>query len=139
MPLLVGMVAVLFQLGILFISYLAIVHEVRDIGRYVAVHPDMLDGTTCSSATSLWKQLCADAPTVIDSTRLSLVVTPACASLTGGACAGRSVGSEIKVTVTYNAASSIFLPSNFRLGPWLNVAIPTTLPAYDYSIMVEPH
>src|SRR5258708_3949654 len=51
MPLLIGIVAVLFQFGILFIAYLSIVHEMRDIGRWVAVHPDTIDGTSCSTAT----------------------------------------------------------------------------------------
>jgi hypothetical protein len=41
--------------------------------------------------------------------------------------------------MTYNASSLIFLPTTFRLGPWLNVAIPTSLPTYDYYVMVEQH
>jgi len=56
---------VLFQFGILFVAYLSLVHETRDIGRNVAVHPDTLDGT-CTTAVSLWKQVCDDAPAVID-------------------------------------------------------------------------
>ncbi len=41
--------------------------------------------------------------------------------------------------IQYNASSILFLPSAFRLGPWLNVTVPTALPSYDYSIMVEQH
>src|ERR1700730_16080517 len=62
MPLLIGIVATLFQFGILFIAYLSMVHEMRDIGRWVAVHPDSIDGTNCSTANSLWQQACLDAP-----------------------------------------------------------------------------
>jgi Flp pilus assembly protein TadG len=37
MPLLVGVVAVLFQTGVLFLSYLSLVHASRDVGRWLAV------------------------------------------------------------------------------------------------------
>src|SRR4030088_438152 len=73
LPLLVGIVAVLFQFGILFIAYLSLVHETRDIGRYVAVHPDTIDGvaaTACSATSTLWRQVCDDAPSVVDKTRI---------------------------------------------------------------------
>src|SRR5258707_13177961 len=76
MPLLVGIIAVLFQLGILFVAYLSLVHQTRDIGRYVAVHPDVLDGTPgtptppCQGAGppagTLWAHACTDVPSVID-------------------------------------------------------------------------
>src|SRR3979490_2748718 len=85
LPLMVGLVAVLFQLGILFIAYLSLVHETRDIGRFVAVHPDTIDGS-CITASSLWKQVCDDAPSVIDKTKITPTFSPACASLTAGKC-----------------------------------------------------
>src|ERR1700704_1695090 len=71
LPILLGIVTVLFQFGILFIAYLSIVHETRDIGRFVAVHPDTIDGvagTACTATGTLWRQVCDDAPTVIDKT-----------------------------------------------------------------------
>jgi hypothetical protein len=43
MPLLIGIVAVLFQFGILFITYLALVNMGRDVDRWMAVHPDTTD------------------------------------------------------------------------------------------------
>jgi TadE-like protein len=141
MPLFLGLVTVLFQLGILFIAYLSIVHETRDIGRFVAVHPDTIDGTTCLTPNSLWKQVCDDAPSVIDSTRITQVTfSPACATLTSGKCTTpRLGGTTMHISVNYDARSLIFLPTQFRLGPWLNVAIPSSLPAYNYWVMVEPH
>ena len=48
-------------------------------------------------------------------------------------------GVELRMRMQYNANSILFLPGAFRLGPWLNVAVPTSLPPYDYSIMVEQH
>lgn len=139
MPLLIGIVAVLFQFGILFVAYLSIVNETRDIGRYVAVHPDIIDGTICTTASSLWKQLCDDAPSVISAANVQPTFTPLCASLVGGKCALRTAGTMIHISLTYNATSIIFLPTTFRLGSWLTVAMPTSLPAYDYYVMVEQH
>jgi hypothetical protein len=138
MPVLVGLIAVLFQFGILFVAYLSLVHETRDIGRFVSVHPDTIDGT-CTTTASLWKQVCDDAPSVIDPTRVTPTFTPACATLTSGKCTSRTSGTQMKISLAYNASSIIFLPTTFRLGPWLNVAMPTALPTYDYYVMVETH
>src|SRR6266852_9558426 len=124
LPIMVGIVAVLFQLGILFIAYLSLVHETRDIGRFVAVHPDMIDGT-CSTNNSLWKQVCDDAPTVVDKTLVTPTFSPACATLSAGKCTGRTAFSQMHITLQYNASSIIFLPTTFRLGPFLNATIPT--------------
>jgi TadE-like protein len=142
LPLMVGIVAVLFQLGILFIAYLSLVHETRDIGRFVSVHPDTIDGslaTACTATGTLWRQVCDDAPTVVDKTKVTPTFSPACASLTALKCTGRNALTQMHITLQYDASSIIFLPATFRLGPWLNVAIPTSLPAYDYYVMVEQH
>jgi hypothetical protein len=157
MPMLVGIVAVLFQFGVLFVAYLSLVQETRDIGRFVAVHPDTLDGApgtlappcaTTRPTGSLWEHVCADVPSVIDPTKIRDIplVSPACTTIsatTGHCVTGstqvRTTGSQIHIQMSYDASSIIFLPTTFRLGPWLNVAIPTTLPQYDYFVMVEPH
>jgi hypothetical protein len=148
MPILLGIVAVLFQFGILFVAYLSIVHETRDIGRFVAVHPDTVDGlgaATCATAmaaspTTLMGQVCADTPSVVDPDSVTPLFNPACVTLSGaGHCTSRPSAQRMQVTLSYDASKIIFLPSRFRLGPWLDVAIPTTLPAYDYYVMVEPH
>jgi hypothetical protein len=148
MPILVGMIAVLFQLGILFVAYLSLVHEMRDVGRWAAVHPDTYDGTSCSDAGSLFAQVCADAPSVIDPTKLTFSViqgsdlqTRTCTlPLVNGRCTARPAYVELRMRIQYDAASSlIFLPTNFRLGPWLQVKVPTNLPPYDLSVMVEQH
>jgi hypothetical protein len=109
----------------------------------VAVHPDTIDGvasSACSTAGTLWRQVCDDAPSVIDKTLVTPTFVPACAALTAGKCTARTSGTQMKVTLKYTAAGSIiFLPTDFRVGPWLRVAIPTDLPAYDYYVMVETH
>jgi hypothetical protein len=144
MPLMVGIVTVLFQFAILFVAYLSMVHEMRDIGRWIAVHPDTKDGVACSTVNSLWAQACADVPSVVDPGNITLSViasgdgvTRSCAALAGGECTTRTAGTELRLRIVYDATSVIFLPSRFQLGQYLNVAIPTPLPAYDYSVMVE--
>lgn len=146
MPLLLGIVAVLFQFGILFIAYLSMVHEMRDVARWAAVHPDTIDGSSCSTLGSLWEHACLDAPSVVAASNITLSaiagsdgVTRSCASLTSGRCASRPVGTELRLRLVYDATSIVFLPSTFRLGSFLSVSLPTALPAYDYSVMVEQH
>jgi TadE-like protein len=149
MPVLVGIIAVLFQFGILFVAYLSLVHETRDIGRFVAVHPDIVDGgpsgstAPCASPPtgSLWAHVCGDLPSVIDPMRVqdAPLVTPACASLSGGRCTSRTTGSQLHIQMAYDASTITFLPTTFRLGPWFQVSIPAALPTYDYYVMVEQH
>jgi Flp pilus assembly protein TadG len=145
MPVLLGLIAALFQFGILFVAYLSLVHEGRDIGRYVAVHPDTIDGASCTdvgpgNAPSVWKMACSDAPQVISASRLTSVsVTPACSSLTNTHCVARTTGTQLIVTLTYNASSNIFWPTAFRLGPFFAYSVPPTIFTYDYAVMVEPH
>lgn len=139
-PLLLGIVAVLFQFGILFVAYLSIVHEMRDIGRFAAVHPDTMDGSSCTQVGTLWNQVCADAPSVIDAGHITDVsFTPACPVLIAAKCPARLASSQLQISITYDASSVIFLPARFKLGPWLDVGMPTSLPTYDYFVMVEPH
>jgi Flp pilus assembly protein TadG len=48
----------------------------------------------------------------------------------------RASGQTLYVEMTYNASNLVFLPTNFRLG-WLATQLPTTLPPYRVSVMVE--
>jgi hypothetical protein len=43
--------------------------------------------------------------------------------------------------MSYDASSTVFLPTNFQLGPWLKFTVPSSLltMTYDYTVMVEPH
>src|SRR3954468_1891134 len=119
MPILVGIVAVLFQFGILFVAYLSLVHEMRDVGRWAAVHPNTLDVVyrptppaianppTCAdvaAGASLFRRACDDLPSVVDPNRITLSVvagtdgqTRSCASLTNGACGNRPAYSEVRM------------------------------------------
>ena len=95
---------------------------------------------------SLFRRVCDDLPSVIDPNNVTFSViagsdgqTRCCATLTNSACPNRPAYSELRMRLQYDASTIIFLPSTFRLGPWLRVAMPTSLPAYDYSVMVEQH
>jgi hypothetical protein len=48
----------------------------------------------------------------------------------------RSAGSTLHVELQYNVANLLFLPTNFQFGA-LKVTLPTGLPKYRVSIMVE--
>ncbi len=48
----------------------------------------------------------------------------------------RASGKTLYVEMTYNASNLIFLPTNFRLGS-VSAKIPTSLPPYRVSVMVE--
>jgi hypothetical protein len=50
----------------------------------------------------------------------------------------RPAGVQQTLTITHDAASRIFLPTTFRLGPFLNVAMPGRYQSYSYKVMVEP-
>src|SRR3984893_10830167 len=110
-PIMIGMVAVIFQLAILFVSYLAIVHAGRDVGRWLAVHPDTTD-------TALTTYVTGDLPSEISSSHLTVSATPGCPALVAGHCTARSSGTQQKVTLTYDASGSVFLPTTFRMGAW---------------------
>src|ERR1700680_2451490 len=120
-PIMVGMVAVIFQLAILFVSYLAIVHAGRDVGRWLAVHPDTTD-------TALTAYVNGDLPSEINSSHLTVSATPGCPSLSAGHCTSRTSGAQQKVSLIYDASGSVFLPTRFRLGAWFDVAIPANIP-----------
>jgi Flp pilus assembly protein TadG len=129
MPLLVGLAAVLYQLGILFMIYLSLVHAGRDVGRWMSVHPDTTDA-------QFQAYVSADMPSTISAARLTAQALPGCASLTNGRCASRVTGTALQIHMSYDASASIFLPTTLSLGV-LNVSVPVVLPAYYYYVMVE--
>ena len=131
MPMLAGIIAVLFQLGILFVVYLSVVHATRDVGRWISVHPDTTDSMFLA-------HVAADMPSTIDAANLTAQVVPACPSLTNGRCASRPAGTTLQIHMSYDAQSSVFLPARISWG-FFTFAVPLALPPYDYYVMVEQH
>jgi Flp pilus assembly protein TadG len=66
MPLLVGVLVVLLQFGILFVTHLSIVHMGRDVARWISVHPDVRDADPGSWTVTPWA--CDTSPTTISTT-----------------------------------------------------------------------
>ena len=144
MPLLLGIVAVLFQFGILLVTYLSLMHITRDVGRWLVVHPDTFD-----SAVRAHVQ--ADLPSVISPSSVQMgapnfgtypgalfvELSMTCTTLTNNHCASRPQGSAQHVTLTYDASGRFILPSVFRLGPFFEVQMPGKIQSYDYWMMVE--
>ncbi len=129
LPLLVGIVMVLFQFGVLFVIYLSLVHATRDVGRWMAVHPDTTDA-------QFQAYVSADMPSTISGANLTAQVLPACPSLSNGVCTARPAGSALHIHMSYDPSMSVFLPTRLSLG-FFNASVPVGLPPYDYYVMVE--
>ena len=132
LPILLGIVAVLFQFGVIFVSYLAIVHETRDVGRWIAVHPDD------KSDLQLQDMAKANAPQVINTSNLSLTVTPTCGTPKPTHCPNRATAATVTLHMTYDVTSSLFLPSRIRWG-FVQLQLPAMNATYDYAVEIEPH
>jgi Flp pilus assembly protein TadG len=128
-PLLVGVVALLFQLGVLLVAYLSVLHAGRDVGRWLAVHPDTTDAQLQSYAT-------AHAPSTVDAARLTVTASPACPALSSGRCGNRPSGATVRVRLQYDAGGHVFLPTTLAVG-FARFTAPTGLPAYDYHVVME--
>lgn len=118
------------QFAVVFMAYLNVINTTRDAARWIAVHPNVIDST---NITTVKGRL----PAGLSSAALTLAVSPTCTSLTSGRCSGRTGGTELTVTSTYNITSHLFLPTSFGYGSMV-VTMPTTLPSYSIVMQVEP-
>jgi Flp pilus assembly protein TadG len=151
MPILVGIVVVLFQYGILFITYLSIIHMTRDVARWLAVHPGSTEASVVAYVNKDLPNSVIVPTSVVSSGSLpngGLLVTlsPTCGiynsttkrcTTDGASSLSRPTGSLQQVTLTYDAQSRLFLPTVFRFAG-LTVPMPGTVQTYQYSVMVEP-
>jgi len=77
-------------------------------------------------------------PAGISVARLTLDFDPPCATLNASsACTGRTTGSQLAVTATYNLADILFLPTTLGWGNW-SIRIPTGPLTYTIYMQVEP-
>jgi Flp pilus assembly protein TadG len=129
LPVLAALVAVLFQFGIILLAYLSLLHAGRDVGRWIAVHPDTTDAHLQAYVTN-------HAPTTLNRADLVVQATPACAATTNGRCAGRPSGSTLRVRLAYDISAHLLPPKTLSVG-FATFTLPTTLPPYDYHVMVE--
>ena len=119
------------QFAVLFVTYINVMNTTRDAARWIGVHPHVIDTTNLNLVRGRL-------PASISSAALTMVVTPACTSLTAGKCTNRPNGAQISVASTYNITSHLFLPTSFGYGSMV-ISVPTTLPTYTIFMQVEPN
>jgi hypothetical protein len=145
------------QLSLIFIAYYSETRMARETARWLAIHPAATDANVAqhvhdtmlpgllrgsgtppysadptSTATNAYyhvgnmnvRFIGCDYRTVAPAT------SPKCQNT------NRTSGRTLYVEMTYDVSNWIFLPTTFRLGT-LITRIPTTLPPYRVSVMVE--
>ena len=99
MPVYLVLIATAFQLSFLFFAELALSNATRDGARWLAIHPDNVDTTAASTISGR-----VSSP--LDPSKVTVAVSPSCTSLdANGRCASRPAGTQLSVTLTYDANS----------------------------------
>jgi Flp pilus assembly protein TadG len=167
LPLFMLFVFSVIQLSLVFVAYYSETRMARETSRWLAVNPTSLDtdvaqhvsdtmlpGLVKSTANPPYSQ-CTAVGTPIGCTAASSTTdayylvgnmtvkftacnpkttspTPAAPCLN----TSRASGQTLYVELTYDVSNLVFLPTNFRFGS-LVTSLPTTLPPYRISVMVE--
>jgi Flp pilus assembly protein TadG len=133
MPVFFTILMVGLQISMILVQYYSITHVARATARWSGINPDNTDSTIVSYAQTT----ASNNLPLVGSTGISgVTVSPSCTTLVSGVCSNRPSGEPITVTVTPNVSRAIFLPTTFRL-PGIQVAIPTTMPAYRVTVLIE--
>jgi Flp pilus assembly protein TadG len=159
LPVFMLLVFVTIELGLVFISYYSETHMARETSRWLAVHSATTNDNELAdqvSSTMLPGLVNGDwhssLPTNGNSTtpseyyigRMTVDFT-ACmpnGAVNNGAGTGictntnRIGGSTLYVQMSYDVSNLLFLPTTFHFGS-LTVSLPTALPVYRVSTMVE--
>ena len=146
-------VFVVFQLGLIFVAYYSETRMARETARWLAVNSRSTDDVYVADhvQSTLLPGLAGGTPAAVSPANC----TNGCSEYTVGGMdvqftpcnydsgnlvctnANRSSGQTLFVQLQYNIARGVlFLPTSFRLGN-LVVQIPTSLPPYKVSLMVE--
>ncbi|MFN8632248.1 MAG: hypothetical protein U0893_00230 [Chloroflexota bacterium] len=123
---------VTLQLAIVAAQEFSAQYVAQSTARWLAVRIDTIDSAVVTQAGVYADGL----PGMSGGGLASVAVSPSCASLTSGKCAGRDSGDAITVTVTTSLTAVMFLPtsygpSNFRF------TLPSTMPAVAYTVLLE--
>lgn len=130
MPFLILFGVICVQFGVIFSAYMSVVTATRDVARWTSVHPNTTDAAMIAGVNSRL-------PTNLTPARLTIAVSPACASLTSGKCPARTPGAQLTITLTYDMTDILFLPATVGFGAF-QVNVPRTLPPYSMFVQVEP-
>ncbi len=129
-PIFIFTTLVALQIAFVMGQYFNVMQVARETARWVAVHPHTVDTDVIARANELLR------PGMHSSRMTSVAPTPACPSLdANGLCAARASGDALTLTITYDAADVVFLPTVFRVGGV--VTLPTTLPTYRTTVLIE--
>jgi Flp pilus assembly protein TadG len=157
LPLFMMFVFATIQLSLIFVAYYSETRMARETSRWLAVNPTAVDTQVAQhvSDTMLPGLLksSSNPPYNMDGTstttdayyhvgNMDVKFTACNPTITNPNPAppclntNRASGQTVYVEMRYNVANLVFLPTTFRFG-WLTTTLPTTLPAYRISIMVE--
>jgi len=143
----------IIQLSVIFIAYYSETRMARESARWLAINHDSVDGDLAQHVSDTMLPGLLSGAITEDSTstnvdasyhvgNMNVKFTACNPTITTPTPAGpclntnRASGQTIYVELNYNVSNLIFMPTNFRLGS-LSTSIPTALPAYRVSIMVE--
>lgn len=98
MPVLIVLIATAFQMSLLLAAEIALSNATRDGARWLAIDPDSVDTAAISTISSR-----VSAP--LSASLVTVAVSPSCASLTSGRCSSRPAGTQLSVTLAYDARS----------------------------------
>lgn len=130
LPILVFFVFMALQVAMILGAYVSVIQLARHSARYVAVHPEMYDNEIMDQAVE------PSTPTNLDyGDFLSITIDPGvCDSgdSSTNPCSDRIAGDPVTVSLQYNAADLMFLPTTF-----FGFTIPTTLPSLSATMVVE--
>jgi Flp pilus assembly protein TadG len=161
LPMFMMLVFVTIELGLVMVSYYSETRMARETARWLAVHSSatndneladhvrdtMLPGLAGGAWTSV-QYGTASVPSRYTVGRMTVEFSPclpngstagtASAAAGSGTCthANRVAGATLYVQMSYDVTPILFLQTNFQIGP-LRTTLPTQLPVYKVSVMVE--
>lgn len=160
-PVFMLVVFVTIELALVLFSYYSETRMARETGRWLAVHSattndqELADHVLQTMLPGLikadWRNNAAENTTGTTATashyrvgNMTVDFTSCMAASSGGAAsttavcdnANRVAGSTLYVQMSYNVSNLLFLPTTFRIGS-LQTTLPTSLPPYKVSVMVE--
>ncbi|HEV7666412.1 MAG TPA: TadE/TadG family type IV pilus assembly protein [Chloroflexota bacterium] len=147
LPIFALFVFTVIELGLVFVTYYSETRMARETARWLAINRDATDLQVAQHVqNTMLPGLSNGAPGTASGTSTD-VIYPVGARMTvtftgcGSASApcsnaNRVSGQELYVQMAYDVRDLLFLPTTFRIGS-LVTTLPTALPAYKISVMVE--
>lgn len=130
LPILVFFVFMALQVAMILGAYVSVIQLARHSARYVAVHAEMYDNEILAQAIE------PNTPSNLDYNDFVSITIDAGVCDSGDSstnpCSDRVAGDPVTVSLRYNAADLMFLPTTF-----FGFTIPTTLPDLSATMVVE--